>query len=96
MGLPQLYDLLARPTEGVGVTFFLGGVDCGLGVWAVNRVLHWTLVAVIVVPVILTLLLLVSLALPIDRPNAFACTNASLVTVDAEVALLNTTCALLP
>jgi hypothetical protein len=43
-------------------------------------------VAVIVVPVILTLLLLVSLALPIDRPNAFACTNASLVTVDAEVA----------
>ncbi len=55
--------------------------------WAVNRVLHWTLVAVIVVPIILTLLLLVSLALlPIDGPSAFACTETRIITIDAEVA----------
>jgi hypothetical protein len=56
----------------------------------IGQITSWVVVAFLTLSVSLVFALLlygfVSDWMPVDRPNAFACTNASLVTVDAEVA----------
>ncbi len=56
----------------------------------IGRITHWVIIAFFALSLTFVFALLlygfVSDWLPVDRPNAFACTNASLVTVDAAVA----------